>query len=260
MLACEMARLVMWLGGMCGVGKTTAVTRVARRHDLWLYPMDARTLAHAELVQTGSLDKTPDELWLDRSPQEMADDFEADGRLRSPLVLHEIELLPEDGAPVLVEGSFLQPDLVGPAAVFVVASATLTSEMLRRRGSPAFECTRDPDAAHANRVRRDDILGERLRAKTPVVEITDIAETEPLVDGFVTKWAADWIARTERGDLGRRRCDENDRWLDQWRRYATVEPRAQHGTRLFACECGQRGCLQRVEVSLGEPRRPLLGH
>lgn len=57
-----MSRLVLWLGGMCGVGKTTAATRVARRHDLWLYPMDARMLAHAEMLRMGSLEKTPDEL------------------------------------------------------------------------------------------------------------------------------------------------------------------------------------------------------
>ncbi len=67
---------------------------------------------------------------------------------------------------------------------------------------------------------------ERLRTATEVSEIADIAETEPLVEHFVQKWAADWIARTDHGDVASRRRDANDRWLDQWRRYAAVEPRA----------------------------------
>jgi hypothetical protein len=255
-----MTRLVLWLGGMCGVGKTTAATRVARRHDVWLYPMDARMLAHAEALRVRALAQTPDELWLERSPQQMADEFEAEGRVRLPLVVQELERLPDDGAPVLVEGSFLQPELVGPAALFVVARPELIDAMLRRRGSLAFRRTRDPELAHANRVRREVVLGERLRAATEVVEITDIAQTEPLVEAFVRTWAADWIARCDHGDVARRRRDENDRWLDQWCRYAAVEPLARRGTRQLACECRRNGCLEQVEVAFGAWQRPFLGH
>lgn len=255
-----MSRLVLWLGGMCGLGKTTAATCVARRHDLWLYPMDARMIAHAEALLLDSTKRTLDELWLDRSPLEMAEEFESDGCHRLPLALQEIESLPDDGAPVLVEGSLLQPRLVGPAALFVVGHATLISEVLRSRGSLAMQRTRDPEVAHANRVRRDELLGERLRAVAPVVEVADIAHTEPLVEQFVTTRAADWIARTDHGDVARRRRDENDRWLDQWQRYAAVEPLVRRGTRRLACECGRSGCLAQVEVAYGEWERPLLGH
>jgi hypothetical protein len=45
---------------MCGVGKTTAATRVARRHDLWLYPIDSRMLAHAEALESASIELTVD--------------------------------------------------------------------------------------------------------------------------------------------------------------------------------------------------------
>jgi len=53
-----MARTVLWVGGMSGVGKTTAARRVARRLDLWLYSIDARTYAHAEAVQGPALRMT----------------------------------------------------------------------------------------------------------------------------------------------------------------------------------------------------------
>jgi hypothetical protein len=69
---------------MCGVGKTTAATRVARRLDMWLYPIDSRMLAHAEALESAALEMTLDEQWLERSPERTADDFELDAR-RSPL-------------------------------------------------------------------------------------------------------------------------------------------------------------------------------
>ena len=57
---------VLWLGGMSGVGKRRAARDVARRHDLWLYSIDARTYAHAEAMDSPSLRMTLDELWLER--------------------------------------------------------------------------------------------------------------------------------------------------------------------------------------------------
>jgi hypothetical protein len=127
---------------MCGVCKTTAATRVARRHDLWLYPIDSRMLAYAEALESASLELTVAELWLERSPEQMADDFEMDARRRFPLVLGELRALPDDGAPVLVEGSLLVPELLGEAGLFVVADPALSGEMLRRRGSLTFARTR----------------------------------------------------------------------------------------------------------------------
>jgi hypothetical protein len=40
---------------MCGVGRTTAATRVARRLDMWLYPIGSRMLAHAEALESQRL-------------------------------------------------------------------------------------------------------------------------------------------------------------------------------------------------------------
>src|SRR5439155_12238382 len=54
-------RPLLWLGGMSGVGKTTAARAVARRYDLWLYSLDARTYAHAERLPADV--RSPESLW-----------------------------------------------------------------------------------------------------------------------------------------------------------------------------------------------------
>jgi len=148
---------------MSGIGKTTAARRVARRHDLWLYSVDARTYAHAEAMRVPALTMTVDELWLERSPEQMVDDFLDEARARFSLIRAEIAAIPEDGAPVLAEGPQLLPGLAPEPALFVVASPALQRELLGRRGSLTHSATSDPERAFANRVRRDELLAQRLR-------------------------------------------------------------------------------------------------
>ena len=245
---------------MSGVGKTTAARAVARRYDLWFYSLDSRTYAHTERMNIPGLTMTPDELWIERAPEEMADDFEAEARDRFPLVLEDLQAFPDDGAPVLVDGPQLQPDLVDGPALFVVASSSLQRGLVTARGSYTYARTRDPEAALANRVRRDELLAERLRTRTSVAEIDDVRETEPLVERFVQEHALDWIGRADRGDVAARRRDENERRLDQWRRYVAVEPRAREGTLELACECDRPGCGDVIPVSFQKMARPRLAH
>ena len=207
---------------MSGVGKTTGARAAARHYDLWLYSLDSRTYAHAERLPEDS--RTLDELWIERSPKQMADEFEAEAALRFPLVLEDLAAIPEDGAPVLVDGPQLVPSLVQEPALFLVASADLQRQLVAARGSFTYARTRDPDRAFANRVRRDELLASRIREIA--VEIRSVGETGPLVDAFVRRHTKEWLSRSDRGDVSSRRRAENDRRLDQWRRYAAVEPRA----------------------------------
>jgi len=246
---------------MPGVGKSTAARRVARRVDLWFHAIDARTYAHAEAMDVPALRMTPDELWLDRTPEQMADDFEAEARDRFRLIVAEVEALPDDGAPVLVEGPQVLPELAGEPALFLAAAPELQNELLRARGSFTYSATSDPDRAFANRLARDELLAERLRSRADVVEVTRVVQTEALVEKFVRRHAPVWLAQEDRGDVAGRRRDENDRHIDQWRRYAAVEPRARDGAMELACECGTSGCPEVVTVTLSETAaRPLLAH
>jgi hypothetical protein len=238
---------------MSGVGKTTVARTVARRYDLWLYSLDSRTYAHAEAMQVPALKMTTDELWLDRTPEEMAADFVSEARARFELVLADLGAIPDDRAPILADGPQLLPDLVPGPALFLVASSALQSRLLAGRGSFTHSATSDPERAFANRVRRDELLADRLRPHA--VEIEDVEETEALVDAFVREQAPDWISRTDRGDVAARRRDENDRRLDQWRRYAGYEPRARDGALEFACECSRPGCDGLVPLALDEAGR-----
>lgn len=237
---------------MSGVGKTTAAKAVARRHDLWLYSIDAMTYAHAEAMGSRGLRMTLDELWVERSPEQMADDFEAEARARFAVVLADLAEMPDDGAPVLAEGPQLQPDLLGEPALFLAAASELQRELLASRGSFTYSSTSDPDRAFANRIRRDELLAERLHVQADVVEVSNISETEHVVERFVHAHAREWLARDDHGDVAARRRDENDRMADQWRRYAAVEPRARDLTLELACECGRPGCTDVLSVTLDE--------
>jgi hypothetical protein len=250
-----MGRPVLWFGGMSGVGKTTAARRVAQRRDLWLYAIDARTWSHAEAMQVPALATTLDELWLARTPEQMVDDFLTEARDRFPLIRTEVAAIPDDGAPVLVEGPQLLPDVVPEPALFVIASPQLQQALLAGRGSFTYSSTSDPERAFANRLRRDELLAERLRPHS--LEIDDVSQTERIVESFVLEHAAGPFG----GDVAARRRYANDADIDQWRRYAEREPQARGLGLGLACECDRPGCESVVEVAFdGVAARPFLAH
>jgi hypothetical protein len=254
-----MTRTVLSLGGMSGVGKSTAARRMAQRYDLWLYAIDARTWAHAEAMRVRALELTMDELWLDRSPEQMAADFLAEARDRFSLIDAEVQAIPDDGAPVLVEGPQLVPGVVPEPALFVIAAPARQQELLRGRGSFTYAATSDPDRAFANRVRRDELLADGLRPYAVAIE--EVAGTERVLETFVREHASDWVERTDHGDVAARRRAENDRRLDQWRRYAAREPKARALALDFVCECGRSGCERLVEVAFDRTsERPFAEH
>jgi hypothetical protein len=163
---------LLWLGGMSGVGKTTAARAIARRYDVHLYSMDSRTYEHEAALPAEPL--TLDEIWVDSTQEALADWFEAIARARFPLVVDDLLKL-EDGAPIIVDGPQLLAELVGPLlrlpgqALYVLARAQLQRRLLVERGSLTYSQTRDPPRARENRLRRDEML---------VNDVADAAERE----------------------------------------------------------------------------------
>jgi hypothetical protein len=195
---------------MSGVGKTTAARALATEHDLWLYSLDARTYEHAAKMPSDSL--TLDERWVDSTPDELADWFEDHARKRFPLVLADLTAIPDDGAPVLVEGPQVLPELVSGTTLFLVASTELQRDLVTARGSDLYARTRDPERALANRLARDEILAARLRSRAEVVEIKHVDETRGALNARFLPAIADWRARDDRGDAEpRRRYDADAR-------------------------------------------------
>jgi hypothetical protein len=248
---------VFWLGGMSGVGKTTAALTLAHRYDLRLYTVDARTYEHAAKLPPDR--RTLDEIWVETTPEVLADWFEAGSRDRLALVLDDLAGI-EDDAPVLVEGPQLLPDLVAPLlrtpahAIYVVARPELRRRLVLARGPGASSRTSDPERALANRLGRDEVLGERLiaaaaeRALT-VVEVREVEETLPAVEGRLLPLLEGWLARPH-GDVGARRRQENDVRLRQWRAHVDAVNVEDPGELDLACECDAPGCELPVRIGL----------
>ena len=264
---------VFWLGGMSGVGKTTAARALAHRHDLRLYSFDAHQFEHASRLPPET--RTLDEIWVDTTPEALADWFEDRCHERFPLVLADVLGLRDD-APVLVDGPQALPELVAPVipspehVLYVVASREMQEPLVRGRGSGVTSQVRDPERAVENRLGRDEVLVQRLRADAakhglPLVEVDDVTETLPMMARHFEPLLAAWIDAPH-GDVAARRRDENDARLRQWRLYSDsigVEPTSELD---FACECETPGCELSVASGLPEAEtarghgEPLLAH
>jgi hypothetical protein len=250
---------------MSGVGKTTAARALARRFDLRLYSLDLRTYEHA--AQLPQETRSLDELWVDSTPDELADRFEAEARLRFPCVLADLAALPDD-ALVIADGPQLLPELVMPLAasdrhaLFVVARADLQPGLVRARGSSLYGRTRDPQRALDNRLKRDALLSERVRRSNGVVvEVESVEETLDVLERHFAPFLA-----PAGGDVVARRRDENDARLRQVRAHVNATSADPMRPLELECECGTPGCQEILKLSLAaaeESRRAsrqLIGH
>lgn len=250
---------VLWLGGMSGVGKTTAARALARRHDLRLYSFDAYNYAHAPRLPKETM--TLDEIWVDMTPAELADWFEEKSRERFPLVLADLLAL-EDEAPVIVDGPQLLPELVAPLAaspdhvLYIVAPRSMQEQLVRARGSGVSSRVRDAERSRLNRLGRDEELVRRLRTTAAVhgfsvVDVDDVTETLPAIERHFEPLLAEWLAAPH-GDVSRRRRDENDARMFQWRAFSDEMEAEPSGKLDFACECDTPGCTLFVPRGLPE--------
>lgn len=255
---------------MSGVGKTTNGRAVARKFDLRFYALDSYTLDHHrnrvhpdEHPALASFDRlSVEELWVDTNGEEIADRFEAASRERFPFVVDDLLALPSN-APILVEGPQLLPDLVAPLlgridqALYLVADGALQRKLVVGRGGTRYEDSSDPERALANRLERDRVLTERLRAAAlergfAVREVHDPAEAAALIETQFRRALGAWDALGDRGDVAARRREENDDRLLQWRLHAENVREAAAGEVQLACECERPGCTLTVPVTLGE--------
>jgi hypothetical protein len=244
---------------MSGVGKTTAALTLAHRYDLRLYTVDARTYEHAARMSEDP--RTLDEIWVDTTPEALADWFENYSRERFRLILDDLAAV-EDDAPVLVEGPQLLPELVAPLlpapdrVVYVVARPELQQRLVKARGSGVSSRTSDPERALANRLGRDQVLVERLRASAAeheftLVEVGGVEEALPAVESRLLPLLEDWLAAGH-GDVSARRRAENDVRLRQWRSHVDAAGIDDPGEVELACECDRPGCEPTVRIGLFE--------
>jgi len=240
---------------MSGVGKTTAALTLAHRYDLRLYTIDARTYEHAAKMAPDK--RTLDEIWVETTPERLADWFEELSRERFRLILEDLAAI-DDEAPILVEGPQVLPELVPPEAspLFAVAAPELQCRLVQAQGPSGAARTRDPERALANRLGRDEILAERLRANAaelgfPVVEVEAVEETLPALERRFLPLLEPWLAQPH-GDVSARRREENDTRLRQWRSHVDAVGIENPGEIELACECEAAGCELTVRSGLFE--------
>jgi hypothetical protein len=244
---------------MSGVGKTTAAREFAHRYDLRLYSFDAYTYEHARRLpeETRSLD----EIWVDTTPEALADWFEEHARQRFPLALDDIRA-GDDEAPVLAEGPQLLPELVAPLltsaeqVLYVVAERQMQEPLVEARGSGVASRISNADRARLNRLARDEELVRRLRATASdrglrLVEVAHVTATLPAIERHFEPSLGAWM-RTQHGDVGARRRNENDARLRQWRAHVDAVGIEPSGEVDLACECTTPGCLLPVRLGLLE--------
>lgn len=169
-----------WLGGGSGAGKSTLARALAAQRGWGLVATDDSMAEHAArcgpdeapaLHAFGAM--TPDERWVERSPQEMLETFhwfrgEGFGR-----VVEDLLALPTDRT-VLVEGFRLLPRLVAPLlsaprqAVWLLPTPVFRRAAFTARGGlwDVAGRTGDPPRALANLLARDALSTEVLRAET----------------------------------------------------------------------------------------------
>jgi hypothetical protein len=235
----------IWIGGGTGGGKSTTARALAVRHglrrfaiDSFWYPYDGRW---------GRPRKSPDEQWLETPPEVQATEFEETSRRMMRFALDDLAVLP--GAPTVVEGPQILPDLVPPGdqAVFIDPTPEFQRAVLEPRPMPSS----DPARALGNRLVKDRLYADRVaglaRERSFPVLVMDgsrdlLAEVESLL--YLPDGAAD-LAGIRRWE--NEAAATNIRaWLD------SPEAPREHLGYPFACECGRRGCGETMELTIEE--------
>lgn len=241
----EDAAARIWIGGGTGAGKTTTARVLAVRHGLRRFSIDSFWYAYdARWAQPR---KTPDEQWLETSPEVQAAEFEETSRRMMQYALEDLGTMPD--VPTVIEGPQILPDLV-PAhdqAVFLDPTPEFQRSILVPRPMP----TSDPDRALEARLVKDRLYADRVAAlarerRFPVLVMDGtrdlVGEVESLLElpegaadlRAARRWENEAVAANLRA------------WLD------SPEAPREHSGYAFSCECGRPGCGETVELTLAE--------
>ena len=167
----------LWIGGSTCAWKTTVAKALAKRHGLAVYHVDEHEAEHVArhdptLHPTYArwIAMTASERWAESSVDELVDDTRALVGERFPMIVDDIR---SGGAPVIVEGFQVYPSHVvrvldSPRrAVFLVCTPRFRRERhyARPHARQMPNETSDPERAQANRLDRDDRVGEEVAAE-----------------------------------------------------------------------------------------------
>jgi hypothetical protein len=175
---------ILWIGGSTDSGKTTLARSLADRHGLQVYHYDQHdaqqieTLSRNNPVYQNFLTSSLDQRWVDPTPEELAHRSQQSFRDRFPLVLKDLQTMP-DHPMIIAEGFGFMPELIAPLllhkrqACWIVPSDTFKLDSMKRRQKPSFfRQTRDPERAFDNLLARDRILTDQVVAQARALGLT----------------------------------------------------------------------------------------
>lgn len=199
---------ILWIGGSTDAGKTTLARALAARFACELYEYDRSDAAHHEALAAQHQDirafvlAGADARWVTPTADALFRRSMRSFRLRWPLLLRELgELAARSGAPLIIEGFGLLPDLVRPLmddprqGLWITATEDFRRGSWQRRGKPSFRAqVSDPERAAANLWERDLLLAGEIERQARALQLKLIVNDGYLFADELVDVAADWFA------------------------------------------------------------------
>jgi hypothetical protein len=146
---------------------------------------------------------TPDELWVDPEPEEMATDLIQGWSRRAKFAIDDLLVMPRE-TMIVAEGPGFFPELIGPLltshhqAIWFVPEIRFKRKIAIQRGKPSVRLeTRDPERATENIIGRDMLVAEHVKQQAlnkglTCLEIDGSQSIERVIE-IVDQHFAPWI-------------------------------------------------------------------
>ena len=207
---------ILWIGGSPDAGKTSIAALLAERYQTQVYHFDRHESAHIRRAdpaqhpavvllrtQLATLDESDlaHELWLARSPEEMARGTIASWSQRASLAIEDLLNLPTT-SPIIAEGPGFFPEVIVPylvdprRGIWLVPSEEFKRDSVARRKKLATVPVRDLAQARENLIQRDLLMGDHIRRRAAALGLTvhtidgsqSLAEVAALVEAQFAPW------------------------------------------------------------------------
>ena len=195
---------VLWIGGGTDAGKTTVAEAIVERHNFAYYNFDRHERSHIDRMaaaryyktRKNPYDLTPDELWVDPEPEDMAAGIIRGWSRRAEFAIDDLLSMACETI-IVAEGPGFFPEMIEPLltsphqAIWFVPEPRFKRKIAIQRGKPSVRLqTRDPARATENIIGRDLLVAQHMKQEAiahglkwleidgaqSIEEIIDIAE------------------------------------------------------------------------------------